>query len=66
LNRVKNFRQEQNITLKQLSEMTGIAIGYICDIENDEDGKKNPTRDVMQRIADALGKTVPEVFFPEN
>lgn len=66
MNNIKVYRQKQEITLKDLSEKAGVAIGYLCDIENDTEGIKNPTKEVMQRIADALGKTVPAVFFPET
>jgi transcriptional regulator with XRE-family HTH domain len=64
LNNIKAFRQEKGMTVKELSQKSHVAVGYISDLENDMDGIKNPTKDVMIKIANALKKTVPEVFFP--
>lgn len=64
LNRIKIFRQQNAMTVKKLSEISGVAAGYISDLENDN--KSNPSRETMQKIAEALGKTVTEVFFPEE
>ena len=42
-------------TRKQLSELTGIAEGYISKLEN---GNANPSIRTLQRLASALGKTL--------
>lgn len=63
MNKIKLFRNEQNLTIRELSEKTGIATGYLSTLENDKEGKCNPTKDKMVKISTALGKTVPEVFF---
>ncbi|NLM07132.1 MAG: helix-turn-helix transcriptional regulator [Tissierellia bacterium] len=44
-------REEQHITQKQLSEMTGIAQGDISKIEN---GNANPSVKTLNRIANAV------------
>ena len=49
------FRQHQGITLKELSERTGIASGYISEIER---GLKPGSASALARIAGALGTTI--------
>ena len=66
MNKIKIFRLEKDMTLKELSEKSKVAIGYISTLENDCEGNKNPSKDIMERISEALDKTVPEVFFPEK
>jgi transcriptional regulator with XRE-family HTH domain len=63
MNKIKFYRKKANMTLKEVSEKACVAIGYISEIENDAEGTTNPTKDVMERIAFALKRTVPEVFF---
>lgn len=53
------------MTVRDLSEKSGVAIGYISTLENDEEDTSNPTKDVMTRLANALESTVPKVFFGE-
>lgn len=59
---VLEARNEQHITQKQLSEMTGIAQGDISKIEN---GNANPSIKTLKRIANALGKDVKLTFEPK-
>lgn len=63
-NKIKQFRSEAGMTVRGLSELAGVAVGYLSALENDTDSVVNPTKEVMERISTALGKTVPEVFFP--
>lgn len=65
MNKIKYFRQNLGLTVKELSEQACVAVGYVSDLENDEEGAKNPSRDVMSRIAEVLGETLPAVFFPK-
>lgn len=64
LNRIKFFRQQKAITVKKLSEISGVAAGYISDLENNN--KSNPSKETMKKISVALGQTVIDVFFPEE
>jgi transcriptional regulator with XRE-family HTH domain len=66
LNKIKFFRTPPPLTVRELSDRAEIAIGYVSELENDEEGFRSPSRDVMFRVAKALGQTVPEVFFPEE
>lgn len=63
MNKIKIFRKKAGLTVRQLSEESNVAVGYISTLENDKEGISNPTKDVMVRIAKALKSTVPEVFF---
>lgn len=64
MNRIKYYRKQLGLTIRQLSEKSEVAIGYVSTLENDKKGKKNSSKEVMLKIACALEKTVPEVFFP--
>ncbi|WP_315080839.1 helix-turn-helix transcriptional regulator [uncultured Clostridium sp.] len=63
MNKIKLIRKSLNMTIRKLAKESKVAVGYLSTLENDEDGKTNPTRDVMIRISGALDSTVPEVFF---
>lgn len=64
MNKIKFYRQQKNMTVKELSEKATVATGYVSDLENNN--SVNPSRDIMQKIANALGQTVADVFFPED
>ena len=49
------FRNHQRITLRELSERTGIAAGYISEIER---GLKPGSTSALARISSALGTTI--------
>ena|GEM_PF-1773474 len=63
MNNIKYFRQRNGLTVRRLSKQADVAIGYISDLENDSNDVKNPTKDVMVKISEALGQTVSDVFF---
>ncbi len=63
MNKIKLIRKNLNMTIRKLAEESKVAVGYLSTLENDKEGKTNPTRDVMIRISEALDSTVPEVFF---
>ena len=49
------FRDHQGMTLRELSERTGIASGYLSEIER---GLKPGSASALARIAGALGTTI--------
>ena len=49
------FRNHQGITLRELSERTGVAAGYISEIER---GRKPGSTSALAYIANALGTTI--------
>lgn len=52
-------RNENHLTQRELSDMTGIAQGDISKIEN---GNANPSIKTLDRLADALGKKLKITF----
>lgn len=62
MNKIKQYRQEKKLTIRDLSKKASIAVGYLSTLENDSTNLTNPTRSTMQRIAAALDKPVHEVF----
>ncbi|BDR67232.1 hypothetical protein K144312032_14600 [Clostridium tetani] len=64
MNKIKIFRKQKGLTIKKLSITTNISTGYLSDLENNK--SNNPTKDTMEKIAVALGQTVPEIFYPNK
>ena len=52
---IRAFRDHHGITLRELSERTGIASGYLSEIER---GLKPGSASALARIAGALGATL--------
>ena len=63
MNNIKKIRNLKGLKLKDLSKKANVSTSYICELENDSENIKNPTKQMMERIAEALGSTVPEVFY---
>ena len=55
-------RDEQALTQKQLSEMTGITQADISRIEN---GTRNPSLNMIKRLAKGMGMRLKLEFIPE-
>lgn len=53
---LKQERQAQGVTLQELEDRTGIGRGALSRLENDP--APNPTVRTLQRIANALGKSI--------
>lgn len=60
-NNIKKFRKEQGYTLIELANKVGISSGYLCHLENGS--RKNPSINIMEKIAVALNKSIAEIFF---
>ena len=61
MNRIKEFREKQNMTQQELSKKSGISRSYISQLENNKFSIiKSST---MTAIADALKKPVSTIFF---
>ncbi len=57
--KLKVLRKNQNITLAELAEQTGLTKGYLSRIEN---SKNPPPISTLGRIADALGADITDLF----
>ena len=55
-------REAVNITQKELSERTGISQAEISRIEN---GNRNPSIRLLQRLAEGMGMTLKISFVPQ-
>ena len=60
---IVDARTEQGLTQKELSERTGIAQTEISRLEN---GTRNPSIRLLQRLADGLGMTLNVTFTPKK
>lgn len=60
-NNLKSYRIEAGYTLSELSKLTNLSAGYICHLENG--GRANPSHNTMIKIANALNKSVSDIFF---
>ena len=56
-------RAEQGLTQAQVSERTGIAQAELSKLEN---GTRNPSIKLLQRLADGLGYTLRIEFVPKD
>lgn len=59
---LKSLRKERKMTLKAMSEQTGVSISFLSQVER---GKSSVTLESLKKIADALGVN-PSVFFAEE
>ena len=59
--KVKQLRQERNLSFAELALGTGMSISYLNEIEK---GKKYPKEDKIELLARALGTTAPELVSP--
>ncbi len=64
MNRIKKIRTELGLSIYKISELTNLTPSYINNLENGF--KDNPTKNSMEKIAEALGKTVPEIFYSDK
>ena len=60
-NKIRKFRINKNMTLKELSEEIGVSIGYLSHLERGS--RSNPSKEIMEKIAIALESSIPEIFF---
>jgi len=52
---VRKLRLQRNMTIRDLADKTNLSYAYISQIEN---GKRTPTVETLNKLADALGVTV--------
>lgn len=60
-NKLKDKRKELEMSIYDVSEKSGLSTTYISNLENNN--RANPSKDVMEKIAKALGSSVPELFY---
>lgn len=60
---IVDARASQNLTQKELAERTGINQADISKIEN---GTRNPSLNLLKRLADGMGMTLKIEFIPKK
>ena len=63
-NNIRKFRKEQGYTLKDIANKAEVSFSYLCHLE--KVSRKNPSTNVMKKIASALNKSIAETFFSEE
>ena len=58
---IKNIRESKNISLKELSEETGVSKSYLFELENNK--RLNVTLDKLYKISTALDVNVKDLFY---
>jgi transcriptional regulator with XRE-family HTH domain len=59
--RLRELRQERGQRLKDVSEIAGISIPYLSDLER---GRTNPSLETLQTLAGAYGISVHDLLEP--
>ncbi len=60
-NKIRKYRKERKLTLKELAQRSGISAGYLSHLENGS--RDNPSVEVMENISIILNRSITEVFF---
>ncbi len=57
--KIRQLRKEKNMTLKELSEQTGLSVSFLSQVENNTSSLAITS---LKKIADALGKDISYFF----
>lgn len=63
-NNIKIYRKQRDLTLSEVAKKVGISTGYLCHLEKGT--RTNPSKNIMEEIANVLEKTVSEIFFSQE
>lgn len=63
-NKIREYRKIEGMTLEEMAKKVGISVGYLCHLEKGT--RKNPSTQIMEKVAVILGKNVAEIFFGEE
>lgn len=63
-NKIKQYRIEKHMTIKELAIESKISSGYLCHLE--KGNRQNPSINVMKNISKALDKRISDIFFIED
>ena len=61
INNLRKIRKSKNLTIQELSDLSGVSMGYICHLE--KGSRKNPSREIMEKIAKVLEEPIVKIFF---
>lgn len=57
--KLQKLRENKHMSMYRLTQMTGVSGHHIKGIE---EGVRQPTIDTLQRLTEALGSSLPELF----
>jgi transcriptional regulator with XRE-family HTH domain len=60
--RLKGFREQAGLSLDQLADLAKMSKGYIWELEQDEEGRKKPSAEILMRLANALSVTLADLL----
>lgn len=61
---IRPLRKSRNISLYELSNLTGVSRTYLRNLENNK--SFNPTLFILDKIAEALNVTIKDLFYYDN
>ena len=61
MNKIDYYRKKTKMSYGKIAKEAGVTASYVCLLAKGE--RTNPSKETMERIANALGRTVQEVFF---
>ena len=59
--KLKQLRIEKGYSLDEFSKLSGISISYLNELENGS--KRNPSLDIIHKIAIALNKNIVDICY---
>jgi len=62
-NNLRKYRKKQNLTIEELSELSGLSPNFISDIERE---KKSPSLNTIEKLCSALNIQFHNLFIPEK
>lgn len=60
--KIREERKKAGLTLDELANKAGLSKTYLWELEQDEDGVKRPSAEVVLKIADALSLTIADLM----
>ena len=60
---IKKIREKQNISIRKLSQLTGLSRTYLSNLENNK--RVNPTLSSLSAIADAFNVDIKDLFYSD-
>lgn len=60
--KIREERKKAGLTLDDLADKARLSKTYLWELEQDEDGVKRPSADVVLKIADALSLTIADLM----
>lgn len=60
---IKRIREKQNISIRKLSQLTGLSRTYLSNLENNK--RVNPTLSSLSAISSVLNVDVKELFYSD-